>query len=612
MRRRADRTDRTDRAERADRAERLGAAHRHPRRATRDSGFTLPELLVSITVAGTMLASVCAALIVVLKTAPQAEQRVAVSKDISFVQTWLPVDLASASATNTEPLFSPATSEVLPGTNALTIRRFDISGTTVREYYVAYRYVNVGLEWQLVRFEIRNDGTPAETVFRVGVAHELPAPPPGWTPDQKPVHAVEVKSRNQVVLKPIGEDVIVTFDNGESFTTGGAGLSEDEFLPSDPNLGFVDPSAPPSRCGGTITLVLDTSGSVPANNGGVQLETAATEFIDLFQGTPVRMNVIGFDRAAYRMFPTTEGSFFGLLNPSADITAARNRITVLDNRDGNWNPSLRDSPLVDGIHWDQIGSGTNWESGLHMPFFDTANNPYPTTPDLVVFVTDGEPNRNIANAGGSNISTSVAVASAQSKANDGRRTSARVIGVLVGADFNKASAISNLKSVVGSVEYDPAANGGGGNAADADFFRAAFVNTANALRAIMAAECGGTITLQKKVDVGGVLQDVPADSRWNFSTDIGDRLLDRSVTASVTLDYSFNTGQPSKTVRIVEDGAPAGYVFDRIECSKAGAPVSGRVTQPITDTDGQLVLGADILLQADEALSCLVISKPAP
>ncbi len=581
-------------------------------RDERDPGFTLPELLITMTITGVILASICAAFLVILKTTPQAEQRVAISKDITFVQTWLPVDLASASETFTDPLFSPATSTVLPGTNALTIKRFDISGSVAVQYFVAYRYVNVGDEWQLARFEIRKAGTAQETVSRVGVAHELPAPPPGWTPDQKPEHALEVKSRNQVVLKPIGEDVIVTFENGDQFATGGAGLSEDEFLPTDPNLGFVDPSAPPSRCGGTITLVLDTSGSVPQNNGGVQLENAATEFIDLFTGTPVRMNVIGFDRAAYRMYPTTEGSFFSLLNASSDITSARNRITVIDNRDGNWNQSIPDSPLVDGIHWDQIGSGTNWESGLHMPFFNVTGAPYPNTPDLVVFVTDGEPNRNIANAGGSNIATATAVASAQAKANDGRRTSARIIGVLVGADFNKASAINNLKSVVGSVEYDPAANGGAGNASDADFFRAAFVNTATVLRAIMAAECGGTVTLQKKVDVGGVLQDVPADSKWNFSTDIGDRLLDRSVTASVTLDYSFNVGQASKTVRIIEDGGPAGYVFDRIDCSKAGVPVTGRVTQPITDAGGELLLGADILLQADEALSCLVISKPAP
>ncbi len=582
------------------------------RRHARDAGFTLPELMITMTISGIILASICAAFMVILRSVPQAKERVAISKDISFVQTWLPVDLASASETYTDPVYSPATSISLPGTNALTIKRFDISGGTAKQYFVAYRYVNVADEWQLVRYEIRNAGTAEETVGRVGVAHELPPPPPGWTPDMKPDHALEVKSRNQVVLKPIGEDVIVTFGNGEQFATGGAGLSEDEFLPSDPNLGFIDPSAPPSRCGGTITLVLDTSGSVPANNGGVQLENAATEFIDLFKGTPVRMNVVGFDRAAYRMYPTVEGTFFSLLNPSPDITAARNRITVIDNRDGNWNQSLPDSPLVDGIHWDQVGSGTNWESGLHMPFFTAVGAPYANTPDLVVFVTDGEPNRNIANAGGSNISTSIAVASAQTKANDGRRTSARIIGVLVGADYNKASAISNLKSVVGTVEYDATANGGAGNAADADFFRAAFVNTATALRAIMAAECGGTVTLQKKVDVGGVLQDVPANSMWNFTTDIGDRLLDRSVTASVTLDYSFNVGQTSKTVRIIEDGGPAGFIFDRIECSKAGVPTPSLVTQPITDGSGGLVLGADIQLQADEALSCMVISKPAP
>jgi hypothetical protein len=572
---------------------------------------TLPELLIAVTLTGLLLYAVSAAFTVVFRSAPQAEARVAISKDISFVQTWLPVDLASGSQTYTAATFSPATSQVLPGTNALTIRRFDISGSVATEYYVAYRYVNVGSEWQLVRYEIRNAGTPQETVSRVGVAHELMPPPPGWTPDQQPVHAVEVTSRNQVVLKPIGEDVVVTFSNGEEFATGGAGLSEDEYLPADPNLGFIDPSAPPSRCGGTITLVLDTSGSVPANNGGVQLQTAARDFIDLFQGTPVRMNVVGFDRAAYRMWPTTEGAFFSLLNPSADITSARTRVMAIDNRDGNWNQSNPDWPTVDGIHWDQIGSGTNWESALHMPFFNASGVEYSSTPDLVVFVTDGEPNwRGTTVGAATSTTTSDATERARQKANAGRATAARIIGVLVGAQFNNSGVISNLRTVVGTQEFNQSLNNGNGNASTADYFRAQFVNTASVLRAIMAAECGGTVTLQKKIDVGGVLQDPASDSKWNYSTDIGDRLLDRSVTSSVTLDYSFNSGQAQKTVRIVEDPVP-GFAFDRIECRKQGAPITGRVTQPITDTDGNVLSGADILLQADEALSCFVISRPA-
>jgi hypothetical protein len=593
------------------RADRNLRTKRRARRERGEPGVTLPELLISVVLTGTLLYAVTAAFTVVFQTAPQAEARVSISKDISFVQTWLPVDLASASQTYVDPLFSPATSQVLPGTNALTIRRFDITGTVATEFYVAYRYLQVGGEWQLARFEIRNPGTAQETVFRVGVAHELAEPPLDWTPDQAPTHAVEVRSRNQVVLKPIGEDVTVTFSNGEQFATGGAGLSEDEYLPTDPNLGFVDPSAPPSRCGGTITLVLDTSSSIPDGGGGVQLENAAVGFIDQFRGTPVRLNVIGFDKGAYRMAPTVEGAYLSLLNDSPEVTAARNRIRALDDRDFNWDNNPRDWPTVDGIYWGQVGDGTNWESALHMPFFTDAGVAHSSTPDLVVFITDGLPNRTgttVANSNGANNST--ATTAARNKANEGRRTSARIIGVLVGDMSTNTGAINAISSVVGTIEYNATLNGGAGNASVADYYRAQFADTATALRAIMAAECGGTVTLQKKIDVGGVLQDPPANSTWNYSTDIGDRALDRSTTASVTLDYSFNSGQASKTVRIVEDVVP-GYVFDRIECRKQGSPVSGRVTAPIVDTDGNTLPGADILLQADEALSCFVISRPA-
>ena len=76
----------------------------------------------------------------------------------------------------------------------------------------------------------------------------------------------------------------------------------------------------------------------------------------------------------------------------------RDRITRLDNLDGAWpgggaNISLRD-PNGDRAMWDQIGSGTNWEDGLWNVFRDDAGNPYGTElPDLVVFITDGEPTR---------------------------------------------------------------------------------------------------------------------------------------------------------------------------------------------------------------------------
>lgn len=575
-------------------------------RTRRDRGVTLTELLVTIVITGAMMLAISSALLVVAKSAPRTTHRVRISKEMSFVQTWVPLDLSSATATDTSPSF-PTTSTPMPGTNVLTISRADDGPLGGGEMLVSYRYVHSFTEWRLERYEIRGIGTAGERIDQIGVAHELAAPPATWTSDQAPVHAVDVRARNDASG---GIDMILTFNGGETFTVGGSPLAVSERLPDGGDLGYVDPTAPPSRCGGTITLVLDTSGSVPKNFGGEPLKKAAVEFVDLFQGTPVRMNLIGFDNGAYPMYPAAAGTYVPMLNPSDQISAARTRVLALDNRDGTWNTGIgadkpEDWPTFDGIHWSQLGQGTNWEHGLHMPFFDEAGVEWPNTPDLVVFVTDGIPNQTMR---GTRLRPAPAAAA---KANLGRSTSARIIGVIVGDEADSASAVNTLKSVVGNVEFDATANQGMGNAATADFFRAEFVNTAQALREIMAAQCGGTITLQKRVEIGGVLQDVPRSSSWTFSSDIGVRVLDRSVTSSVTLDYAFGPGENTKSIRVVEDGTPPGFVFDRVECMKQGAPVAGRVSPAVADGGGKLP-GADIVLNADEALSCLVISKPAP
>ena len=290
----------------------------HPDRGTsasprRDDGFTLPELLIAIVISGILVVSISMAFTTVLQTQSQATNRLAESKDITFVQTWLPVDLSSALDTFSMPdetqlhaelaAFAPpmAYNAALPGVNVMTVIRPDLATGSGVYYLVAYRYHEVGGQWQLSRFEIRNPGTASEVVKTVGVAYEMPEPPPGWDITQAPVHAVEVTSRNQVILRPIGEDVTVNFESGNEFTTGGAGLSAENQLPTDYSGGFTDPSAPPSRCGGRVALVIDTSGSVPANRGGIPTELAAVSFIDGFTGTPTTLSINGFDREAYGM-----------------------------------------------------------------------------------------------------------------------------------------------------------------------------------------------------------------------------------------------------------------------------------------------------------------------
>ena len=617
-------------------------------RVDRDGGFTLPELLIAMMISGILIVSISMAFTTVLRTQAQATDRLAESKDITFVQTWLPVDLASATKTFTmveEPaLLTELASHVppmkyntvLPGVNVLTVIRPDLEAGAGTYYLVAYRYHEVNGKWQLSRFEIRNPGATngTETVKTVGVAHEVPAPPVGWDPlTQKPTFAVEVTSRNGLVIRPIGEDVTVNFESGNNFQTGGAGLSAENQLPADYSGGLTNPSAPPSRCGGRIALVIDTSGSVPIGFGGIPTEQAAVGFLDGFLGTPTTISLNGFDRESYGMVFNgsqavgtvarnssngTRAPFVSVLNPGASVDAMKKRVTDLDNLDGAWpgggaNITQRD-PNGDRIMWDQVGEGTNWEDGLYILTNQANGTPYGIDiPDLVVFITDGEPTMvRAADGTATSASNSDAATKAATIANQLRSNGARTIGIMVGDKSGNSTYVDYLKKVVagtvaasipwnGSVNPDGSVNVG--NAAQADLFKGGFNKLGSILRSIMIAECGGTLTVQKRIDTGAGLEN-PASGKWSYTIASGVRELDRAKTSSITFDYSFGPGETSKTVQVTE-ATVAGFVWDRAECTAGGIPVSA-----VPNADGKP--GATITIAPDQAVSCLMISRPAP
>jgi hypothetical protein len=552
--------------------------------------MTLVELLLTVTILGIIMSSLAAAVIVMLRAEAPTRDRISESKDVTFLQAWIPTDLASAVSRNVEPTYQPANNTNLPGTNVITITRPDLSngGTYVT---ISYRYVHDGDEWQLRRYEIRNPNGTTPTVTQVGVAHELAAPPATWNPSQAPVHAVTVTARNQVVLRPIGEDIDVTFASGEEFTTGGAGLSSEDALPTNYTGGIVDPAAPPSRCGGTVTIVLDTSGSIPWQNGQTALVNAALGFIDAYTGTPTYMRIVGFDISAYSYYPTTAGQYINILNPSSALTSMRAKVDAQDTSSGRW------------------GNGTNWEDGLWQAFRNNAGTPYSQLPELVVFISDGEPNRNRTNipTDGDTRYNSTDLSRAVTAANYGRGTGSRIVGVLVGNDANSTNQ-DRMRSVVGPVNWNGTGPTNLGNAAAADFFlptnSASFAQLGNVLRAISAAQCGGTVTVQKRVEVGGVLTET--SGTWNYTTEVGVRELDLAQTSSITFDYTFATGSTTRTVQISETPV-AGYVFVRADCTSGGVALPAqRMSSP---TDGSP--GVVITLTPDEAISCIMVSRPA-
>ena len=554
--------------------------------------MTLVELLITVTILGIVMTSLSAAMIVILRSERPIKDHLSESKDITFLQAWIPNDLASASSRNIDPLYQPSSRTTLPGTNVLTLDRADISTSGITtNYIVSYRYVSVGDEWQLQRYEIRNVGLATQTITKVGVAHQLASPPPTWNPTQSPVHAVSVTSRNQVVLRPIGEDVQVTFGSGEEFTTGGAGLSSQDQLPTDYTGGIIDPSAPPTRCGGTVTVVLDTSSSIPAQGGATSLVNAALGFIDAFSGTPTYLRIVGFDVSAYSYYPTTAGQYVNILNPTAALTAMR---TKVDNQD------------LSSARW---GSGTNWEDGLWQAFRTTSGTAFSQLPELVVFISDGEPNRNRTNTpndGDARFNTTD-LSRAVTAANYGRGTGARIVGILVGSDASTTNQ-GRMKSVVGNVVWNGTGATNPGNAAAADFFlpanSASFAQLGNVLRSISAAVCGGTITVQKRIEQAGLLSE--ATGMWSYTTDVGVRDLDTSQSSSATFDFTFPNSTTTRTVQITET-PKSGYTFLRAECSSSGIALpASRLRAP---TDGSP--GVIVTLTPDEAVSCLMVSRPS-
>ncbi|MFN3256568.1 MAG: type II secretion system protein J [Ilumatobacter sp.] len=640
-------TKQTKQTEQTEQTEYASSQHAASSGARRDGGFTLPELLIVVVLSGTLMAVIASAISVMLRVTPQAEARLAESKDITFLQTWIPIDLATAINSYDDPVDADVKAKLaanppnisynstLPGGNVLTL--VVPNGATGELEIIVYRYVDGGNDnWQLVRYRISDPGCTGvatahcedgeiESSSPVGVAHELPSPPAGWVPGDPVDFAFQVIARNQAALRPVGEDVTVFFDSGNTFRTGGAGLSaEQDLTPNDP-VTLPDPTAPPSRCGGRIALVIDTSGSVPINHGGIPTEQAAVGFIDAFVGTPTEFSINGFDREGYGMVPDTGATgvaryslngqrapFVSVLENTAEVQQMRDRITALDDLDGAWPGggaaiTARD-PNGDRIMWDQIGSGTNWEDGIYSVFFDGATGqPYNSfQPDLVVFITDGQPSL-VRNAdgtpGGANGRTATDRAAAV--ANAGRSQGARVIGVMVGNAANNATYRGYLQDVVGGTVWNGSVAPDGtinvGNAVAADFFSGAFADLGGVLRSIMIAECGGTVTVRKSID------GAPGTNtgRWNYSTETGDQVLDTGAASSITFDFSFEGNQIVREVLIREE-ARAGYSFVRGDCQVGGVPVPE--SDIVQSPDG--TPGVAIQLSPDEAVSCVMVSTP--
>jgi len=273
----------------------------------------------------------------------------------------------------------------------------------------------------------------------------------------------------------------------------------------DYTIPVLNPSLPTS-CGLDIALVMDSSGSVDTTELG-QMKSALNTFVSAFlPATPTQFSVTDFDNTA----------------------------SVLQTFTGNT------ASLTTAINTPTSGGYTNWEDGLLKA--QSTFDPRGDHPNLVIFASDGNPNRtgNPATVA----SESVALDAAVTVANSLKSSGTRIITLGIGDQLDTA----NLEAI---------------SSADA-VYTSNFSTLATDLAALASELCGGTITVTKLVDADSNLDttgDRSPASGWTFTINGSDYVTD---TSGQTQAVELNQGTYS-----VAESVQSAYELLTASCSGA-------------------------------------------
>lgn len=384
----------------------------------RDRGFSLPEVLISVTITAVLLTALVSAVSVVLRSADNNLGRTNNARSEQSVGLWMPSDLASAETVITTPGPPPAAVPcggigqgacpagwVHEGSNTLlltwhsstVVSGFPVTTTTA----VSYRYVQVGDEYVLKRVECNWQETPTGPTMAecqaMTVLRELDPPPsgkifnPGYTsPDWviKVTSALGADDTTSVVADV--EDpglntknarrVLVTINGGgdaegagggrNTFSFSAGGTDRETSLSTEDLGGAPTFIAARTRCGGNFGLIVDRSGSIGSYFPTVR--QGVLDFVDTFAGKPVRLQVVAFD-ALSSTLGATDGwtRYYDMLEP-ADVADLKAQVSALNS-----------------------GGGTNYEDAWFRMLRNPDGSLRSVLPDKVIFFTDGIPTRSM-------------------------------------------------------------------------------------------------------------------------------------------------------------------------------------------------------------------------
>lgn len=309
----------------------------------------------------------------------------------------------------------------------------------------------------------------------------------------------------------------------------------------------ADPEPNPKlnqACGLDIALVIDSSGSIDLTELS-EMKNAFNGFVaELLPGTPSMFSVTDFDNTAAVLQPFT-----------FDVNLIGNAISIPGS-----------------------GGSTNWQDGLSKTFSTFDPRTGPDHPNLIVFASDGEPNKYGNNYGSGADFSQYAFEQAVLQANEIKNSGIRIITLGIGLTIEGAD---HLKAI---------------SSADAYYDVADFAALSNSLKILAADLCGGTVTVTKFIDADGNMQtedDRPPGPGWGFEV----------------AGNSDITGQDGKSIawkvdpgtHAVKETESQGYFLADAYCT--GATGNGAASG--TEISGIEIRDSDIV-------SCIFINSPNP
>ncbi len=555
-------------------------------------GSSLLDVLLAATLIGLTSSALAGVAHSITPVSRVVTRSLEVTRDIERIQSTMSTDLGKYSTLDDSPVSLPH----LPGSNLVTLsdplEDASVAGSVVPPRYVSYRYVGAGDSGHLIRFHLDDVSSLDDVSMQTTLSTHLVSPPAGWTPGAVVTHAAEL-SISEESSTGVERVLEIEFADGSHTKVGGRFRHlEPMTVPETPSSA---PNVPNIRCGGSVTIVLNTSSTTWSQGAAATVTKDVSDFVTSLIGTPSHVRLLGFDRSSFVLYPETPiGGFVELLNTSTALTALQNRLATLPTNSTNWR------------------NGRNWEDGLWQSTRRDTGTLFSQLPDLVILLTDGSPNRNRTNTTSDTDTTfhTADLTRAAAAADYARSTGSTLIGILLGSGAD-ATAAGHLATVFGSMVWE-----GSTQILPLDRARSftrptaeGFARLDEIFQLISQWRCAGTVTLQQRILVND--SPTPATGSWTFDVQAEGSNVGATATLdqrrpSATIDLGVDDSVGNRQISIAQRPL-AGFRHHSATCTASGMSIP---VNALTDSGGATIL----LLSAPArtAVSCTLTAETMP